>query len=79
LRELAELYDAAAVVTVGCVPGDEDEQGAGHELHEPDHAEIERAAGELIDLPADGDGGDLPGEFGKAPRRHIEQQRLVAE
>ncbi len=55
----AEGDDLAAVVAVGDVADDERERGHGQELGEADEAQVERAAGERIDLPAHGDGDDL--------------------
>lgn len=78
LRQLAELDDAAAVVAVGRVAGDEHEQCARNELHEAGEAEIEGAAGQRIDLPADSDRGDLIGEFRQGARGDVEQQRRVS-
>lgn len=78
LHELAELDDALAVITVGRVSGDEDEEGARNELHETRKAEIEDAAGQCIDLPAHRHGRDLIGEFRQASRGDVEQQRTMS-
>jgi hypothetical protein len=48
-------------------------------MYEPHDAEIERAAAQRIDLPANCHGGDLIGEFRKAACPEIEQERLVTE
>jgi hypothetical protein len=40
----------------------EQEQDAGQELHQADQAEVERAAGQLVHLPAHGDHLDLGGQ-----------------
>ena len=59
--------------------GDENEQRRGQELRQPDHAEIEGAAGEVVDLPADRTARDLAGEARKASRQQEEQERPVPE
>jgi len=61
-RQLAELHHALALEPVGRLPCNEYEQRGGKKLHQPDHAELERAAGQIIDLPADRHGGDLAGK-----------------
>jgi hypothetical protein len=48
--------------------GDKHQERSRQELHQPDHAEIEGAAGEIIDLPADRDARDLAGEARQAAR-----------
>jgi hypothetical protein len=44
------------------------------ELHQPDQPEIERAAGELVDLPADGDRLHLVGPGRRGARAPIERK-----
>ena len=78
LRQLAKLDDAAAIVAVSGVAGDEDEQRARNELHQTGEAEIEGAAGQRIDLPAYGDRCDLIGEFRQGARGDVEQQRRMS-
>ena len=78
-RDLAELHHALAFVAVGGVAGHEQQQGGREELHQPDHAEIERAAGHVVDLPADGDGPDLAGEARQASRQQKRQERWMPE
>ena len=56
---------------------DEEEKDAGEELGEADQAEIERAAGEAVDLPADGDGLHLGRRGGEKARRHVEAESWV--
>jgi len=48
-------------------------------LHEPDHAEIERASGEIIDLPADRHRPDLARKTRQAPRQQEQQELSLAE
>ena len=64
LGELANLHNAAALITVRRVPGDEGEPSDGKELRQPDQSEVKDAMGERINLPAYGDGGDLISEAG---------------
>ena len=79
LRQLAELNHALALKAVGGMAGDEHQQCRRQELHQPDHAEIERAAGECIELPADRDRRHLAGKAGKAAREQEKQERPVPE
>jgi len=52
---LRQAHDQAAVVTIGGMPDQQREHDRRHELDQPDHAEIEGAVGEFVDLPADGE------------------------
>jgi hypothetical protein len=61
------------------MPGGKHQQRRRDELNQADHAEIKGAAGQLIDLPADRDGGDLLGKLRKTAGADIEQERPVAE
>ena len=73
------LHDALALEAVRGVAGDEQQQRRRQKLHQPDHAELERAAGHVVDLPADRDRADLAGEPRKAARQQKEQERSVLE
>ena len=55
LDDLAGADHDAAVVAVGDVADHEAEHHHGKELHEADEAEVEGAAGQFVDLPADRD------------------------
>jgi hypothetical protein len=77
--DLANLRDAAAVVTVGGVACGKHQQRRGNELHQPDQAELKSAASQFVDLPAHRDGGDLVGIFREAARSQKAQERAVAE
>src|SRR5512147_2610199 len=48
-----------ALEAVGGLAGDEHQKRGREKLHQPNHAEVEGAAGEIIDLPADRDRADL--------------------
>jgi hypothetical protein len=48
-------------------------------LHQPQHAQIECAVGQRINLPARSDSGHLVSKFGKAASPEIKKERLVAE
>ena len=78
-RDLAKLHHALALEPVGGVAGDENQQRRGQELHQPDHAELEGAAGDVVDLPADRNRRDLAGEARQAARQQEEQERPVPE
>ena len=77
--DLAELHHALALVAVGGMAGHEQQQRGRQELHQPDHAEIEGAAGHVVDLPADGDRPDLAGEARQASRQQKRQERGMPE
>jgi hypothetical protein len=76
---LTDLHDALAVEVVGGVPGHKDQQRTRNELNQPHQAQIECAAGQIIDLPAHRDGGNLIGEFRKAAREIEQQEWWMAE
>ena len=77
--DLANLHDAFALVAVRGVSRHEQQQRRRQELHEPDHAEIEGAAGQVVNLPADGDRADLGREPRKTARQQKQQKRFVPE
>ena len=52
LQRHAHRDDATAMQTVGHVPGPQREQQRGCELAQPDEAEIPRAAGQFVEVPA---------------------------
>jgi hypothetical protein len=79
IDELANLYDASAVITVSSMTGDENEQRRRDELRQTDHAKGECAIGQRINLPAHGNRADQKREFGKNPRNEIKQKRLMAK
>lgn len=64
--ELGKLRHALAIITVRDVSGGEGQERSRNELHQPDEAEIERAAGQRINLPADRHRPDLVAELGEA-------------
>ncbi len=55
-QAVATQQDAPSVVRIGEVPGRQDQQHERQELREPDQAEVEWLARDLVDLPADRDG-----------------------
>jgi hypothetical protein len=61
------------------VAGDENEARHRQKLRQADHAEVEGAMRQRIDLPADRYGGDLVGTARKPPSDEKQQERLVAE
>ncbi len=73
LHRLAGTGDTTAVVAVGDLADHQRHRHNGNKLHQPDQAEIKRAAGQFIDLPTDrnrlhliGDGCGGP----RAPEQH---------
>jgi hypothetical protein len=50
---LANLHHTLAFVTVGGVAGCKNQQRRGKKLNQSHHAKIERAAGQIVDLPTD--------------------------
>ena len=56
--------------------GDQDQQQRRQELDDADEAEVERIAGEIVDLPADRDRDDLGGEGGQKARRQKRRKAL---
>ncbi len=78
-RAQADRDDDAAVVAVGGGAGDQHQKQRRRELDEADDAEIERIAGEVVDLPADGDADDLGGEGGGEPRHPQQGEAAMAK
>src|SRR3989442_288085 len=77
LHELADRGHQAAIVTVGGLSDGQGEQGDRRELHEADQAEVERAAGQVVELPADRDAQDVERDVGQDPRTPEEGERGV--
>ena len=76
---MADRDDEAAVEAVGRGAGDEDEEQRRRELDEADEPEVEGVAGQVIDLPADGDADDLGGIGGGEPRHKEAREAAMAE
>ena len=55
LDDLRRGGDGAAVVAIRHMAGEKKQRDGGNELHQPDEAELERASGQRIHLPADRD------------------------
>ena len=72
-------HDQPAAEAVRHRASDEHQQQRGRELDDADEAEVERAARQVIDLPADGDGDDLRGKGRQEPRGPEEQEGPVPE
>ncbi len=79
LDALADRDDEAAVEAVGRSAGDKDEEQRRCELDEADEPEVERIAGQVIDLPADRDADDLGGIGGGEPRDPEAREAAMAE
>src|SRR5215813_8183660 len=76
---IAQNQDFAAVENICNVSRDEKENDAGKELREANKTEVERALGDFVDLPADGDGLHFHGEHDETARRLKNRERGVAE
>ena len=79
LDDLADLQHAAPVVAVGDLAGDQHEHRHRQELHQPDEAEIEGAAGQRIHLPGDRDAHHHEAERREGARAPIEHEWPVAQ
>src|ERR1700722_14735689 len=77
--QLAELHDALALVTIGRIADDEQKQRGREKLPQAAHAEIEGAAGQRVDLPADRDRSDLAGGAREAARQQKQQKGWMLE
>ena len=68
-HQFTEADNSAPVVAVGHVTYGKRQHHHGHELHEPDEPQIERASGQRVEMPADGDPlpskGDRRADAGK--------------
>jgi hypothetical protein len=73
------LHHPPAIESIGGVPRNENQHRHRNELRQPDEPKVERAVGQLIDLPADRHRADLIAELGNAACREEEQERRVAE
>src|SRR5262249_20123631 len=75
---LTEADDAATVEAVGDVAGEKTESEGGHELGETDQAERQRAARQVIDLPADRHRLHLIGDRRRGAHRPERRQGRMA-
>jgi hypothetical protein len=78
-RELADLHHPLALETIGRLASNKYQKRRRQELHQPDHTEIEGAAGHVIDLPADRYRTDLARKARQASRQQKEDQRALSE
>jgi hypothetical protein len=79
LQQRGQPHDQPAAEAVGGGARHQDQEQRRGELDHPDQPEIERVAGEVVDLPADGNGDDLGREGGEEPCRPVAQERAVSE
>jgi hypothetical protein len=75
----AQQDDDAAVVLVGDMTREQNQQQKRQELGKTDQAQIEHAAGKVIDLPADGHDDHLRGNGGTEPRAEIQGEIAILE
>ena len=78
-RKTGKRHDQPAAEAVGGGARHQHQQQRRQELDDADEAEIERIAGEVVDLPADGDRDDLRRKGREEPRRQIAQEGAMAE
>jgi hypothetical protein len=76
---LAETQDRPAVVAVGDLADHQRERKARNELRQAHQSQIERAAGELIDLPADRHRLHLKGDGGSDARPPEQREGRMAQ
>ena len=72
---LRDPNDQPPVVAVGGVSDQQRQHDGGHELDQADQAEVEGAAGDLVDLPADHHGQHLIAHGGGDPRQPEQHER----
>jgi hypothetical protein len=77
--EPADADDDATVVAVGGVPDDQRQQDHRRELHEADEAEVQRAAGQGVDLPADRHRLHVERDRGEDARAPVQRERRMTE
>ena len=77
--DIAKGKKFAAVVAIGNVAGNEKEQNAGKELREADEAKVQRALGDFVNLPADGDRLHFGGQDDAESRHLIEPKGRIGE
>src|SRR6266540_3793309 len=68
LGDVTDGHDGAPVVSVSRLPGGEGQDDGRDELRETDEPEVERAAGQRVELPAHRDGLHVHGERGEDAR-----------
>jgi hypothetical protein len=79
LHQHAQHDDLAPVVAVGDVAGPQDQHQEGGELGQADQPEVEQAAGNLVDLPANGDALHLDGQGTEETCGKVEGEVAVAQ
>ena len=79
LEEAGKRHDQPAAEAVGDRARHQHQQQRRQELDDADKTEIEWIAGEVVDLPADGDRDDLRRKGGEEPRREVAQEGAMAE
>ena len=78
-RNDGQRHDQPAAEAVGGGTRHQHQQQRRQELDDADEAEIERIAGEVVDLPADGDRDDLGRKGREKPRRPEAHESAMAE
>ncbi len=77
--DLTEPCNGSAIIPVCNVTHGERQEEHGQELRKPDEAEIQRTAGEGVDLPTHGNGLHLEGDHGRHPCKPEQDKRTVPE
>jgi hypothetical protein len=78
-HHLSEQHDAPPFELIRDMPGRQRKQHRRHELHQPDQAQVERTAGDRIDLPADRHRQHLESETRRDARKPERDERGVSE
>src|SRR5262249_29622124 len=79
LGELTDRGDEPPVVAVRDLADDQGEQHDRRELREADQPEVERAAGQVVELPADCDPQHVERDVGEYPRAPEQGERGMSE
>ena len=79
LHRLAQRRDQAPIAPIGHLPDHQGEHDHGHELGEADQAQVERAAGERVELPAHRDAEHGEPHVGEDARGQQQRERRVAQ
>ena len=79
LEERRQRHDQPAAEAVGRGTCHQHQHQRRQELDDADESEIERIAGQVVDLPADGDRDDLRRKGREKPRRPVAQEGAMAE
>jgi len=77
--DVADGEDSRAVVAVGGVSRERQENDSRQKLHEADEAKVQLAVGDFVDLPHYGDGLHLGGENDEGSRDLVQREGRIGE